>query len=388
MKSSCARQVFFLLLAEIVLSLLASAQTPPPWMPCSGANLVDQSFPTAGPEVTHWRLCWDTVPGNGLLIRWAYFRKSPTSNWLFLLWDARLSEIFVPYHTGSPRYYDVEYMFPLTPVGAQDCPAAVGGTVFGGNVCKQVHDRGLAWKSDNDVRRGEELILWSALAAAWYNYVIEWTFRDDGVVIGRVGATSSNSPSDPWETHTHNPIWRLDVDLNGWPNDSVALGTHLESLPGPSATDVEPVFTVEAGLPWDPHAFNSLNVSDKFLKNGKGDQTEYQLIPLPTGGLSRHLEAFTLQDFWVTHYNWTEMSARDLLSYITPPEPVADTDVVLWYKGSIHHHPRDEDGEIVNGYWHGVALVMWTGFMFKPHDLFDRTPFLPLGRRYGEGGLF
>jgi len=377
MKSSCVRQVFFLLLAEIVLSLLASAQTPPPWMPCSGANLVDQSFPTAGPEVTHWRLCWDTVPGNGLLIRWAYFRKSPTSNWLFLLWDARLSEIFVPYHTGSPRYYDVEYMFPLTPVGAQDCPAAVGGTVFGGNVCKQVHDRGLAWKSDNDVRRGEELILWSALAAAWYNYVIEWTFRDDGVVIGRVGATSSNSPSDPWETHMHNPIWRLDVDLNGWPNDSVALGTHIESLPGPSATDVEPVFTVEAGLPWDPHAFNSLNVSDKFLKNGKGDQTEYQLIPLPTGGLSRHLEAFTQQDFWVTHYNWTEMSARDLLSYITPPEPVADTDVVLWYKGSIHHHPRDEDGEIVNGYWHGVALVMWTGFMFKPHDLFDRTPFYP-----------
>ncbi len=377
MKSSCVRQVFFLLLAEIVLSLLASAQTPPPWMPCSGANLVDQSFPTAGPEVTHWRLCWDTVPGNGLLIRWAYFRKSPTSNWLFLLWDARLSEIFVPYHTGSPRYYDVEYMFPLTPVGAQDCPAAVGGTVFGGNVCKQVHDRGLAWKSDNDVRRGEELILWSALAAAWYNYVIEWTFRDDGVVIGRVGATSSNSPSDPWETHMHNPIWRLDVDLNGWPNDSVALGTHIESLPGPSATDVEPVFTVEAGLPWDPHAFNSLNVSDKFLKNGKGDQTEYQLIPLPTGGLSRHQEAFTQQDFWVTHYNWTEMSARDLLSYITPPEPVADTDVVLWYKGSIHHHPRDEDGEIVNGYWHGVALVMWTGFMFKPHDLFDRTPFYP-----------
>ena len=377
MKSSCARQVFFLLLAEIVLSLLASAQTPPPWMPCSGANLVDQSFPTAGPEVTHWRLCWDTVPGNGLLIRWAYFRKSPTSNWLFLLWDARLSEIFVPYHTGSPRYYDVEYMFPLTPVGAQDCPAAVGGTVFGGNVCKQVHDRGLAWKSDNDVRRGEELILWSALAAAWYNYVIEWTFRDDGVVIGRVGATSSNSPSDPWETHMHNPIWRLDVDLNGWPNDSVALGTHIESLPGPSATDVEPVFTVEAGLPWDPHAFNSLNVSDKFLKNGKGDQAEYQLIPLPTGGSSRHREAFTQQDFWVTHYNWTEMSARDLLSYITPPEPVADTDVVLWYKGSIHHHPRDEDGEIVNGYWHGVALVMWTGFMFKPHDLFDRTPFYP-----------
>src|SRR5216683_7508523 len=109
MKSSCLRQVFFLLLAEIVLSLSASAQTPPPWMPCSGANLVDQGFPTAGAEVTHWRLCWETVPGNGLLIHWAYFRTAPTAPWLFLLWDARVSEIFVPYHAGSPRYYDVSF---------------------------------------------------------------------------------------------------------------------------------------------------------------------------------------------------------------------------------------------------------------------------------------
>ncbi len=153
MKVAFIRQLLFLLLVEMVLSGLASAQTPPPWMPCSGANLVDQSFPTAGPEVTHWRLCWETVPGNGLLIHWAYFRKSPTANWLFLLWDARLSEIFVPYHSGSPRYYDVEYMFPLTPVGPQDCPAAVGGTVFGGNVCKEVHDRGLMWKQDGSGRR-------------------------------------------------------------------------------------------------------------------------------------------------------------------------------------------------------------------------------------------
>jgi len=191
------RPFLFLFLTVTALSCLSSAQNPPPWMPCSGANLVDQSFPTAGPEVTHWRLCWETIPGNGLLIHWAYFRKSPASNWVFLLWDARVSEIFVPYHKGSPRYYDVEYMFGLTPVGPQDCPAAVGGTVMAGNVCKEFHDRGLAWKSDTSVHRGEEVVLWSALAAAWYNYVIEWTFRDDGVVLGRVGATSHNAPLSP-----------------------------------------------------------------------------------------------------------------------------------------------------------------------------------------------
>ena len=101
------------------------------------------------------------------------------------------------------------------------------------------------------------------------------------------------------------------------------------------------------------------------------------LMPLPTGGLTRHQEPFTQADFWVTHYKWDEMSAKDLVSYVTPPESVVDTDIVVWYKGSIHHEPRDEDGEIVGGYWKGVALVMWTGFMMMPRNLFDTTPFYP-----------
>src|SRR5260370_11226624 len=78
-----------------LLAPLAVAQVPPPSMPCSGANLVDQKFPTSGPEITHWRLCWQTVPGNGLVIHWAYFRTAPTAPWLFLLWAELGSEIFV-----------------------------------------------------------------------------------------------------------------------------------------------------------------------------------------------------------------------------------------------------------------------------------------------------
>lgn len=366
-----------LLLLAGAPSALAQAPTPAPWMPCSGANLVDQSFPTAGPEQTHWRFCWEAAPGSGLIIHWAFFRKAPSSKWLWIFWDARVSQIFVPYHSGWPRYYDVDYLFPLTAIGPKDCPAVVGGKVFGGNVCEEVHDRGLAWKSDSNVRRGQEVVLWGALAAANYNYVIEWTFRDDGVVLGRVGATSANLPSAPLEAHVHNPIWRLDIDLDGWPNDEVYLGTHTEPLPGLAATDSEVLVPVEAGLEWDPHAFNSLDVFDKFLTNGRGDRTSYMLMPLPTAGLSRHNEDFTQKDFWVTHYDPSEMDAAYLSSYITPPEPVVDTDIVVWYKGSIHHHPRDEDGQIVAGTWNGVALVMWTGFMLKPNNLFDTTPLYP-----------
>ena len=360
----------------LALPRLASGQTPPPWMPCSGVNLIDQRFPVTGPEETHWRLCMEAAPRNGLMIHWAFFRKSPNAPWLRLFWDARVSDIFVPYHSGSPRYYDMSnFTFPMTPIGSADCPAAVGGTPLGGNVCKEVRDRGLAWKDDANVRRGQELVLWGALDAANYNYVIEWTFRDDGVVLGRVGATAVNLPSVPYEAHMHNPIWRLDIDLNGFPADSVSFGTHTET--GPTATDSDPVIAQEGSRDWNPHAFNSLDVSDATLVNGHGHKSYYQLIPLPTGGLSRHQENFTQHDFWVTTYNGTELWAAQLPNYVNPPQNAANADIVVWYKGSIHHHPRDEDGEYVGHYWHGEALVMWTGFMLKPHDVFDRTPLNP-----------
>jgi primary-amine oxidase len=374
------RTNFFVALAVLsgllILPRSASGQTRPPWMPCSGGNLVDQRFPVIGPEETHWRLCMEAAPRNGLMIHWAFFRKSPSAPWLRLFWDARVSDIFVPYHSGAPRFYDMSnFMFPMTPIGVRDCPAAVGGTPLGGNVCKEVRDRGLAWKDDANVRRGQELVLWGALDAANYNYVIEWTFRDDGVVLARVGATAVNLPGIPYEAHMHNPIWRLDIDLNGFPADSVSFGTHTEI--GATATDTDPVIAQEGSRDWNPHAFNSLDVSDATLVNGHRHKTYYQLIPLPTGGLSRHQESFTQHDFWVTTYNGTQLWAAQLPSYVNPPQNAANTDIVVWYKGSIHHHPRDEDGEYVGHYWRGEALVMWTGFMLKPHDLFDRTPLYP-----------
>jgi hypothetical protein len=49
------RRTNFLVAIGVLSGLLAfprpaSAQTPPPWMPCSGVNLIDQKFPVTGPE--------------------------------------------------------------------------------------------------------------------------------------------------------------------------------------------------------------------------------------------------------------------------------------------------------------------------------------------------
>jgi primary-amine oxidase len=344
---------------------------------CSGPFFVEQVFPTTGPEETRWRICWQVQTKHGLVITSAHFRKSPTSPWIRVFWDARVAEIFVPYHVGTPRYYDVMgFTWPSVTLTPAHCPASVGGMLLGSppQVCKEVRDRGLAWNDDSEVRRGEHLVLWSALDAANYNYIIEWTFRDDGVIRGRVGATAVNLPSRRTVAHTHDPTWRLDIDLDGFTGDSAHLGTHTEA--GLTATDTAPLIDEETGLEWNPLHFHTLYIHDAGLKNARGSASAYHLMPL-RWGTARHDEPFTQKDFWVTRYKPTEIFAAPLPSYITPPESVSSTDIVVWYTGSAHHLVRDEDGEDVSGVWEGLAHVMWAEFMLMPHNLFDKTPLFP-----------
>lgn len=367
-----SRRTRLLMLASLFVLLRAADSAAQ----CSAPYLVEQPFPLAGPEETRWRICWQAQAKNGIVITAAFFRKSPQSPFIRVFWDARVSEIFVPYHSGSPRYYDVSgFSFSPVTLNASHCPAGAGGTLLGSpaKVCKELRDRGLAWMDDGMARRGQEVALWGALDAANYNYVQMWIFRDDGMVEGRVGATARNLPGAEQEAHMHNPFWRLDVDLNGFAGDSVHRGTHAENLPGPTATDSSPVIPNATGLHWDPLAFTALHVHDATLTNAQKHPSMYHLMPLRSG-TARHQEPLTKHDFWVTRYDPSQMNARDLPSYVAGKQPVSNTDVVLWYMGSVHHLVRDEDGEYVGNVFRGQAHVMWAGWQLKPHNIFDRTP--------------
>ena len=122
---------------------------------CSAPYFIDQRFPTnnALPEETRWRFCWQRVTKNGLVINAAFFRKSPTSPWVQVIYDARVIELFVPYHSGSPRFLDMSsFNFSLFPLTSKHCPQSAGGTLLDNNyVCKQVRDRGLAWTNYGSV---------------------------------------------------------------------------------------------------------------------------------------------------------------------------------------------------------------------------------------------
>src|SRR5437773_1756716 len=81
--------------------------------PAPGNEIV-QEFPTNGEMETAWKVRWATTSGYGLYIQDAWFKKSPKDDWMQVLGDARLSEMFVPYHRGSPRFWDISYNFGMT----------------------------------------------------------------------------------------------------------------------------------------------------------------------------------------------------------------------------------------------------------------------------------
>lgn len=345
---------------------------------CSAPYFVEQGFPSTGAEETRWRVCWQSQGKHGLVITAAFFRKSPTAPFVRVFWDARLSEILVPYHSGFPRYLDLStYSLGLVTLNTAHCPPALGQLLGSPAVaCKEVRDRGLAWMDDGAARRGQELAIWGTVDAYNYNNVIMWIFRDDGAVEGRYGATARNLPGNVKEAHMHTPIWRLDIDLDGASGDSVHVAKHSETIAAAPATDSMTVVTTESGFDWKAEEFTTLHIHDANLKNSLGEASMYHFMPLRWGS-PRHQEAFAQHDFWVTAYNGSEMWAKDLPAYIANGQPVSNADIVVWYMGSVHHLPRREDGQEVSGTLVGSAQVMWTGWVMKPHNLFDKTPLFP-----------
>ena len=321
---------------------------------------------------TTWDLCFRLMQPFGLVVQRAQFRREPGAPFVLVLFDGRISEIFVPYHPGLPRFFDISNANPpLLTLDATDCPPP--RTLIGnGKVCREIRDRGLAWKDDGLSRRGEELALWSVLDAGNYNYILEWAFRDDGSIAVRAGSTGPklHGPDDP-VGHMHSMSWRLDIDLNGAGGDSVFRTEHIEDLSeNPSdADDNETLIATEGGRTWVDTSFSSLDIEDDTLQNGRGRPTSYELVPYRTG-TGRQSEDFTKSDFWVTVANPSELFARDVTSYVNGQD-TSSADVVVWYTGSEHHENgmRDEDRDAVP--------VLWTGFELRPKNLFDGTPLYP-----------
>jgi len=343
----------------------------------------------------------------GLQIRRAELRRTPTGNFIPIIYEANVAEIFVPYHDSSDRLYDTRYAslpLPVRQITAEDIPAKGELVTMEGDLVPtaalEIRDRGIAWLCKWDhtpkatkgshSRRGQDMVVWGTWDTGNYDYIIEYTFRDDGQVSFRLGATGYDNPNHPSIAHMHDILWRVDIDLGGSHGNTASLETHIEQTSSLVATDVSTPFNggFEGAADLNAFEFTTL-VVESAVVNKRGHPLAYELHPFRLGA-SRHAETWCRNDLWVTRYSSSEPSVPaawsapdDYLigtaqnqSGIVDKAPIANQDVVIWHSSPAHHDPHDEDQSPTDtgSAYRGLTLMHWTGFDLVPKNLFDYNP--------------
>jgi primary-amine oxidase len=382
------------------LSSIGAAPPPCPYVP--NGNLRVGSVTKAFAEVA-WHFCFRDMGLKGLWIGPVQIKRTPTSAWTQVIYQAGLAEVFVPYHDRpEERPYDMQFCpiggCQLQVLNSQDMgPTGNLVTLTGQSlpsVVTEVRDRGVAWlckQVSHASRRGQELLVWGVQEGSNYDNITQFGFRDDGMMTFRIGTSGFTMTAHDREDHTHNALWRVDMDLNGATGDSALHWDHRE----PKTTN-QPLLAQDSHPPFDsnteggvlslPQRVTSVLIEDN-ATNGFGAKIGYD-FHLAQAQTSRHfgpLDDWTKRDFWVTRYQngqgWVnnhQPPDNYVVGQASDNQSVTNTDTVVWVKSSAHHEPKDEDraaSDISNpALTSGVTLAHWSGFDVEPRNLFDANP--------------
>ena len=331
-------------------------------------------------------------------IKKAYFKPGQTAEWIQVLEDAHPQEFYVPYYFKDTRFYDLRDVGSYVGLNPKE-GGAISQTLSKSNrVMAELRDTGVAYKHGSLTRRGEELTLWANFGAANYTYMIEYGFRDDGVIVFRHSPTGYNYFSHFDASHMHGSYWRIGVKLGpeGKNDTNQVFSVRLPSDPkAQGAKDGKlniTEITKESFVDWNAQEFTRIRVTNPNYsivpetKDRPAMPISYDLVTYPQG-LARHRrfsdEKFSLHDFWITRHDSPEKMYVNLGGYFFTPEgdlnpKLADLEnqnVVLWHSSSALHTPRAEDGILKgNSTSNGQATVFWTTFEMRPRNLFLKTP--------------
>jgi primary-amine oxidase len=328
----------------------------------------------------------------------------------YIIKRAGLAEMFVPYDDRSHTYYDMSFGYDrMDQMDPGDIPAQNGALVFFRTqrpgtpiyvrdsvpkVAVECRDEGVGWlckePGSHARRRIQEVVVWAVFDAFNYDYIIEYTFHEDGRITFRSGATGFNLPGDTSEPHVHNGLWRVSTKLLNRDDNDAQQFVHVEDSNGFTATDSYLPIPNEETADWNPLQFSSITVQSQTQTNDYGHLIGYQFYPYNRVGTGHFQETFAQHDQDLTNnnpgedgtgtgpnnwlYTWYSPNAY-LVSYLND-QPLGDTGdgIVLWYFGSAHHEPTDADNQMGSGARTGITLVHWSGFEMVPHNFFDYNP--------------
>jgi primary-amine oxidase len=363
---------------------------------------------------THWRFGLRNMGMKGTQALDVTIQGAQYTSPQYIIKRAGMAEMFVPYDDRSHTYYDMSFGDDrMDQMDAADLPTTNSALVYfrtqEGNyyirdtvpkVGVECRDEGIGWlckEPGNHMRRRiQEVVITSVFDAFNYDYIIEYTFHEDGRVTMRSGATGYNLPTDTSEPHVHNGLWRVATQLLGRQDNEMLQFVHQEDPNGFIASDSYLPIPTEETTDWSEEQFSSVTVQSLTQTNDYGHYVGYQFYPFNRWGQGHFQETFTQHDEDLTNenpgedgtgtgyndwlYTWYNPNAY-LLQYLNG-QPLGGTGdaIVLWYFGSTHHEPTDADNQMGNGGRTGITLVHWFGFEMVPHNFFDYNPLGGPGR--------
>jgi primary-amine oxidase len=358
---------------------------------------------------THWRFGLRNMGLKGTQALDVTLQGAQWTSPQYIIKRAGMAEMFVPYDDRSETYYDMSFGYDrMDQIDQADLPSENAALVYfrtqepgtllyvRDSVPKlgvECRDEGIGYlcKGDSPTRRRiQEVVVWSVFDAFNYDYIIEYTFHEDGRITFRSGATGYNLPGNTSEPHVHNGLWRVSTKLLGRDDNQGLQFAHVEDANGYIATDsYTPIPFVETA-DWNQLQFSSITVQSLTQTNDYGHYIGYQFYPYNRWGQGHFQETFTQHDQDLTnndpgedgtgtgYNNWlyTWYNPNNYLLQYLDGEPLGGEGdgIVLWYFGGTHHEPTDADNQMGSGDRTGITLVHWLGFEMVPHNFFDYNP--------------
>jgi hypothetical protein len=357
---------------------------------------------------SHWRFGLRNQGLKGMAMVDVSIQAAQFPSRQYIIKHAGLADMFVPYDDRSHTYYDMSFGNDrMDQIDQADLPAQNAALVYFRNqrgplyvrdsvpkIAVECREVGLGWlckEPGNHVRRRiHDVVVWAVFDAFNYDYIIEYTFHEDGSISFRDGATGYNLPGGQSKPHVHNPFWRVSTKLFNRTDNQAFQFSHVEDSNGYIATDSENPIPTETSLDWDPLQFTSVMVQSASQANSYGHLMGYEFLPADMTGQGKFQETWTHHFEYLTNddpgedgsgsgsnnwrYTWYNPN-NYLLTYLNN-EPIGGTGdgIVLWYISSVHHEPTDNDNQQGNGNRTGITLIHWAGFDMEPHNMFDYNP--------------
>lgn len=373
--------------AFTALAFMNVAQARPNTTSCPTGNTITKTFSSGAT----WDMCWEVRAEEGVVLSEVHY-KAVNKTRRRVLGEASLSQIQTEYDDGSASEFLVtEYGLGGSNLQTLNSSMCQGGTLrshLGRNVlCEVTKENGYIYRyKDSTRRQGKKLELYSASNINAREFIIKWSFLENGTIdvasglTGQFNRTTTSTANGSEVTaqdriatsFTDHYFWKLDFDIaddNG--NDIVE---QIKSIPSSDRlTKSKQVQTVpqEVAASFSPAEKKFWRIKDQSVKNAANQPISYEMVLMNYAQQSKGNSdsAWLKNDVYITEYkscerfavqNPTANNCASDVSQFVNNQNINAKDVVVWYRLVTHTTPRDED--------YSAAPIQWSHFILLPRD--------------------